>query len=584
MNNNHTFSRLMSFIKPYKKYLFLALLCSLIHIIFTLLIPILTGRAIDTMIGPSKVDFLLLYQRILLIIITVLLAACFHYLVLRFSNKLTFEITQQLRKVLFNKYHELPLSYIDSSSHGDLMNRMIADIDLIGDGLLQGFTNLFSGIMTILGTIGFMLSINIQIALIVIILTPFSLIVSSLIASKTYKYFKEQLSIRGELSGFVEEMVGNQKIVKAFAHERESIKAFDQINQRLFHSGVKSQFLGALVNPSTRVVNAIVYASVCLFGALSVANGHLTVGILSSFLSYANQYTKPFNDISNVFTELETSLACADRVFMILDQKDIKRPDHPSIIDHPKGNIEIKNIYFSYNPEHKLIEDFNLSVKAGETVAIVGPTGCGKTTLINLLMKFYEPVSGSILIDGINMNKMTREYIRSLYGMVLQDTWLFKGTIKENIAFGSDHSSEEEIIEAAKNAHAHKFIMQLKDGYDALLSEEGANLSNGQRQLLCIARIMLANPPMLILDEATSSIDTRTEKQIQSAFDKMMKDKTSFIVAHRLSTIQKADKIIAMKDGHIIEQGTHHELLKQRGFYYHLYYSQFDLNETEKSI
>ncbi len=576
MKNKSTLSRLLRFSRPYIIYLIGALLCSTINIIFTLMTPILIGNAIDTMIGAHKVLFNELYIKIIEIIIVVLLASLFNYLLSLCSNKMTFEITKDLRNQLFDKYHELPLSYLDSRSHGDMMSRMSADIDLISDGLLQGFTNLFSGIASIIGTICFMLSINVKIGLIVIILTPLSLVVSSVIAKYTYKFFQEQLAIRGELSGFVEEMIGEQRTVKAFSHEKDNQETFNEINQRLFKSGVKSQFLGALVNPSTRLVNAIVYGSVCLFGAHQVIGGFLTVGALSTFLTYANQYTKPFNDISNVFTELETALACADRVFTIIDEPSIIEVNNKQI-ENPQGNISIEHVNFSYNPEHKLIEDFNLEVNSGETIAIVGPTGCGKTTLINLLMRFYDPQSGSIKIDGVDIHEMNRHDVRSLYGMVLQDSWLFKGTIKENIAFGSVNPTDEEIIEAAKKAHAHKFIIQLKGGYDAIVSEEGSNLSQGQRQLLCIARIMLANPSQLILDEATSSIDTRTERQIQDAFDTLMKDKTTFIVAHRLSTIQKADKIIVMKDGHIIESGKHEELLKHKGFYHELYYSQFEI-------
>ena len=576
MKNKTTLARLMRFISPYKSYLIFALIFSAVNIVFTLMTPVLIGRAIDTMIGKGKVNFSYLSIRIVQIIITVILAAITNYLVGRFSSKMTFEITKDLRDQLFAKYHALPLKYIDSHPHGDLMSRMIADIDLISDGLLQGFTNLFAGVATIIGTIGFMLAINVKIALIVIVLTPISLIVSSQIATRVYKYFQEQLAIRGELSGYVEEMIGNQKVVKAFSHEEVNKADFDEINQRLFVSGVKSQFLGALVNPSTRFVNAIFYGAVTIFGAFTVLNGGITVGALSSFLTYASQYTKPFNDISNVFTELETALACADRVFKIIDEEEIVEPRNAKTIEHPQGDIKIDSVQFSYVPEKPLIDDFNLDVKAGQTIAIVGPTGCGKTTLINLLMRFYDSLKGTITIDGVNIQDMNRHYMRSLYGMVLQDTWLFKGTIKDNIAYGSSNPTDDQIIQAAKNAHAHKFIMQLKDGYNALLQEEGSNLSQGQRQLLCIARIMLADPPMLILDEATSSIDTRTERQIQSAFDEMMKGRTTFIVAHRLSTIEKADKIIVMNDGHILEQGTHKELLAKQGFYHKLYYSQFD--------
>ena len=579
MKNKSTLKRLMSFCRPYRIYLFGALLFSAINIIFTLLTPILIGKAIDQMIGYHKVFFAGLSEKIFYIAISVLLTAVFNYLLVRASNKMTYEITRDLRTELFKQYQVLPLSYIDSHTHGDMMSRMIADIDQISDGLLQGFTNLFGGIATIIGTIGFMLYVNVKLALIVIVLTPLSLVVATLIAKYTFKFFQEQLAIRGEMSGFVEEMVGNQKVVKAFQHEEANEEVFDEINDRLFKSGVKSQFLGALANPSTRFVNAIVYDTVCIYGAFSVIGGGLTVGGLSSFLTYANQYTKPFNDISNVFTELETALACAERVFKIIDEPGIKNPEHPQTIEHPQGDIALKDVNFSYDPERPLITHFNLDVKAGQTIAIVGPTGCGKTTLINLLMRFYDPQSGSIEIDGINTQHMDRSYLRSLYGMVLQDTWLFKGTIRDNIAYGSKNATEEEIIEAAKKAHAHKFIMQLKGGYDAMLAEEGSNLSQGQRQLLSIARIMLANPPMLILDEATSSIDTRTERQIQDAFDTMMVGRTTFIVAHRLSTIQKADQIIVMNDGHIIEQGKHEELLKQNGFYHTLYYSQFEKPE-----
>lgn len=580
MKHKSTIHRLLAFIAPYKKYLVLALFCSAINIIFTLWTPVLIGQAIDTMLGKGKVHFPILFTKLGLIAFSTAMTALFGLFVVRFSNKMTYNITRDLRNALFNKYHHLPLSYIDSHSHGDLMDRMIADIDLISDGLLQGFTNLFSGIATILGTIGFMLAINVKVALVVIVLTPLSLIVSSVIATRVYKYFQVQLKIRGELSGYVEEMIGSQKVVKAFSHEEDNKKDFDEINQRLFTSGVKSQFFGALVNPTTRFVNAIVYASVAIFGAFTVLNGGLSVGALSSFLTYANQYTKPFNDISNVFTQLETALACADRVFDILDQEDLQEPVHPQIDESPRGSIHIDHLKFSYTPTQHLIEDFNLHVHPGQTIAIVGPTGCGKTTFINLLMRFYDPIAGQIKIDGINTMNMRRHDLRAMYGMVLQDSWLFKGTIKENIAFGSDHPSDEAIIEAAKNAHAHKFIMQLKDGYDAMLSEEGSNLSQGQRQLLCIARIMLADPPMLILDEATSSIDTRTERQIQDAFDTMMEGRTTFIVAHRLSTIQKADQIVVMKSGHIVEQGTHQSLLKANGFYAKLYYSQFDTTNS----
>jgi ABC-type multidrug transport system, ATPase and permease components len=571
-----TLKRLLSYCSAYLKYLYFALFCSIMQILFTLLTPVFIGQAVDQIIGKGLVHFDLLFQKMIWIMISVGCAALFEWLVMRTSNTMTYAITKDLRVRLFSKYSQLPLHDIDSHAHGDLMSRMINDIDLIGDGLLQGFTHLFNGLTTIIGTIGFMLYINIPLAVIVTVLTPLSLVVATVIARKTYHFFQEQLALRGELSGYVEEMIGHQKIVKAFGYEKYNQELFEDINQRLYVSGVKSQFLGALANPSTRIVNSIVYASVCIAGSLYVISGRMSVGALSSFLSYANQYTKPFNEISNVFTELQTALASASRVFYMLDTPNEVKVTNTKVIPVPQGHIQIKNLTFSYEKNQKLIENLNLEAKPGEMIAIVGPTGCGKTTLINLLMRFYDCRSGSISIDGVNIMDMEREYLRSLYGMVLQESWLFSGTIKENIAYGKE-ASDEEIIEAAKKAHAHKFIIHLKDGYETLVSENGSNLSQGQKQLLCIARIMLMQPPMLILDEATSSIDTRTEKQIQDAFDTMMKGRTTFIVAHRLSTIQKADQILVMNHGQIIEQGNHEELLKQKGLYHHLYYSQFDL-------
>ena len=573
--NRQTIGRLLSFCRPYMKYLYFALICSSGQIVFTLLIPVFIGQAVDHIIGKGLVEFDLLFQKMLWILMSVIIAEIFDWLVVRLSNRMTYSITKDLRDQLFQKYSTLPLRYIDQHAHGDLLSRMINDIDLIGDGLLQGFTHLFNGIATIIGTICFMLYIQTTVALIVIVLTPLSLVVATIIANKTYKFFQEQLALRGELGAYVEEMIGGVKVIKAFGYEQKNQERFEEINQRVYVSGVKSQFLGALANPSTRVVNNIVYASVCIAGSLYVIAGHMTVGALSSFLSYANQYTKPFNEISNVFTELQTALACATRVFHLLDTPSEPQQSKTQTLTHREGHVQIQNLAFSYFPNEPLIENLNVEAKTGQTIAIVGPTGCGKTTLINLLMRFYEPQQGQILIDGINIQNMSREYVRSLYGMVLQDSWLFQGTIKDNIAYGKE-ASDEDIIEAAKKAHAHKFIVQLKDGYDTLISEDGGNLSQGQRQLLCIARIMLVKPPMLILDEATSSIDTRTERQIQEAFDLMMEGRTTFIVAHRLSTIQKADQILVMNHGQIIEQGKHEELLEQHGFYHHLYYSQFD--------
>lgn len=576
--NRQTIGRLLSFCRPYMKYLYFALICSSGQIIFTLLIPVFIGQAVDHIIGKGLVEFDLLFQKMLWILMSVIIAEIFDWLVVRLSNRMTYSITKDLRDQLFQKYSTLPLRYIDQHAHGDLLSRMINDIDLIGDGLLQGFTHLFNGIATIIGTICFMLYIQTTVALIVIVLTPLSLVVATIIANKTYKFFQEQLALRGELGAYVEEMIGGVKVIKAFGYEQKNQERFEEINQRVYVSGVKSQFLGALANPSTRVVNNIVYASVCIAGSLYVIAGYMTVGALSSFLSYANQYTKPFNEISNVFTELQTALACAARVFHLLDTPSEPQQSKTQTLAHREGHVQIQNLAFSYDPNKPLIENLNIEAKPGQTIAIVGPTGCGKTTLINLLMRFYEPQQGQILIDGINIQNMSREYVRSLYGMVLQDSWLFQGTIKENIAYGQK-ASDEEIIAAAKKAHAHKFIIQLKEGYDTLISEDGGNLSQGQRQLLCIARIMLVKPPMLILDEATSSIDTRTERQIQEAFDLMMKGRTTFIVAHRLSTIQKADQILVMNHGQIIEQGKHEELLEQHGFYHHLYYSQFDIQK-----
>lgn len=576
--NRQTIGRLLSFCRPYMKYLYFALICSSGQIIFTLLIPVFIGQAVDHIIGKGLVEFDLLFQKMLWILMSVIIAEIFDWLVVRLSNRMTYSITKDLRDQLFQKYSTLPLRYIDQHAHGDLLSRMINDIDLIGDGLLQGFTHLFNGIATIIGTICFMLYIQTTVALIVIVLTPLSLVVATIIANKTYKFFQEQLALRGELGAYVEEMIGGVKVIKAFGYEQKNQERFEEINQRVYVSGVKSQFLGALANPSTRVVNNIVYASVCIAGSLYVIAGYMTVGALSSFLSYANQYTKPFNEISNVFTELQTALACSTRVFHLLDTPSEPQQSKTQTLAHREGHVQIQNLAFSYDPNKPLIENLNVEAKPGQTIAIVGPTGCGKTTLINLLMRFYEPQQGQILIDGINIQNMSREYVRSLYGMVLQDSWLFQGTIKDNIAYGQK-ASDEEIIAAAKKAHAHKFIIQLKDGYDTLISEDGGNLSQGQRQLLCIARIMLVKPPMLILDEATSSIDTRTERQIQEAFDLMMKGRTTFIVAHRLSTIQKADQILVMNHGQIIEQGKHEELLEQHGFYHHLYYSQFDIQK-----
>lgn len=577
--NSITIKRLLTYCRPYRLILIWIFILSFISVCLTLITPILFGQAIDLLIGVGLVDFELLIQQLVVIIGVIITGSLVQWILGQLTNKITYNITNDLRNRVFEKIHLLPLKYIDSTPHGDIIGRVINDIDLIGTGLLQSFTSLFTGVATIIGTIIIMCLINLSIAVVVIVLTPLSLLVASLIVKRTHIYFKEQLELRGEMNGYIEEMIGNQRIIKAFNYEQVNEERFKEVNQRMHASGVKSQFYGALINPTTRIVNSLVYGAVGVFGAISVLNGSFTVGLLSSFLTYANQYTKPFNEISSVMTEMQTALAASQRVFDLLDEPVEKTVGNPQIVSDINGIVTLKDVCFSYDPNVSLIKNLSLNAQPGQTIAIVGKTGCGKTTLINLLMRFYDPQSGSISIDGINTQTMDRSYLRSLYGMVLQDTWLFKGTIRDNIAYGSNNATDEEIIEAAKKAHAHKFIIQLKGGYDAMLAEEGSNLSQGQRQLLSIARIMLANPPMLILDEATSSIDTRTERQIQDAFDTMMIGRTTFIVAHRLSTIQKADQIIVMNDGHIIEQGKHEELLKKNGFYHNLYYSQFEKPE-----
>lgn len=573
-----TLKRLLQFCRPYTKYIVLLLLIAMLSVCLTLTTPVLFGQAIDLLLGKGAVDFNRLIQQLLVVASIVTCGALCQWLLARMTNVVTYNVSTDLRDAIFVKVQVLPLKYIDGNLHGDVISRIINDVDLIAMGLLQSFTSLFTGIATILGTIIIMCLINLPIAIIVIILTPVSLLVASFIAKKTYTYFQEQLRIRGELGGYVEELISNQKVVQAFNYQEENEQKFDEINQKMHTSGVKSQFLGALINPTTRLVNSFVYAAVGIFGAISVVQGHFSVGLLSSFLTYANQYTKPFNEISSVMTEMQTALAACNRVFLLLDEESEKATcKHPVMIDSMQGNVRLSHISFRYTPEVALIENLNIEAKPGQTIAIVGKTGCGKTTLINLLMRFYDQQQGIITIDGKDTLAMKRSYLRSLYGMVLQDSWLFKGTIKENIAYGKPDASDTEIIEAATNARAHKFIMQLANGYDTMVEEDGGNISQGQRQLICIARIMLTKPPMLILDEATSSIDTRTELQIQKAFDSMMQGRTTFIVAHRLSTIKSADLILVMENGRIIEQGTHLELLKQKGYYHTLYYSQFDI-------
>lgn len=568
--------RLLKFTKPYIGYLVTALICALFSATFTLLGPVLIGKGIDLIIGPNNVDFNGILKIIVILMATIILGALFQWLISLCTNIVTQKTVKDLRTTAFNKINEVPLRYIDSNPHGDIINRVVNDIDLISDGLLQGFTQLFTGIVTIVGTLLFMLSINVSIALVVVLVTPLSLFVASFIAKKSHNSFRVQSATRGELSGYIEEILGNQKVVKAFSYEDEAEEKFKEINARLYESGVKSQFYSSLTNPSTRFVNGIVYAAVGVIGALLAIKGKLTIGDISCFLSYANQYTKPFNEISGVVTELQTAFASAKRVFNLLDELPETPEDKDAIsLVKADGYLEINNVNFSYSENKKLIENLNLKVKPGNRIAIVGPTGCGKTTIINLLMRFYDVTSGEIKVDNTNITHLTREGLRRNFGMVLQDTWLYSGTVKENIAYGKVDATDEEIIEAAKAAHAHNFIMRLPNGYDTLINDDGSNISQGQKQLLCIARVMLTKPPMLILDEATSSIDTRTEIYIQKAFDKMMEGRTSFIVAHRLSTIKEADLILVMNAGKIIEQGKHEQLLAANGFYANLYNSQF---------
>lgn len=568
--------RLLKFTKPYIGYLIMALICALFSVTFTLLGPVLIGKGIDLIIGPNNVDFNGILKIIVILMATIILGALFQWLMGLYTNIVTQKTVKDLRIASFSKINEVPLRYIDSNPHGDIINRVVNDIDLISYGLLQGFTQLFTGIVTIVGTLLFMLSINVSIALVVVLVTPLSLFVASFIAKKSHNSFKVQSATRGELSGYIEEMLGNQKVVKAFSYEDEAEEKFKEINARLYESGVKSQFYSSLTNPSTRFVNGIVYAAVGIIGALLAIKGKLTIGDISCFLSYANQYTKPFNEISGVVTELQTAFASAKRVFNLLDELPETPEDKDAIsLVKADGYLEINNVNFSYSENKKLIENLNLKVKPGNRIAIVGPTGCGKTTIINLLMRFYDVTSGEIKVDNTNITHLTREGLRRNFGMVLQDTWLYSGTVKENIAYGKVDATDEEIIEAAKAAHAHNFIMRLPNGYDTLINDDGSNISQGQKQLLCIARVMLTKPPMLILDEATSSIDTRTEIYIQKAFDKMMEGRTSFIVAHRLSTIKEADLILVMNAGKIIEQGKHEQLLAANGFYANLYNSQF---------
>lgn len=575
-NTKEIIKKLFKYIKPYRRYLICALLLSVITVTFTLWAPILMGDGIDLIISKGNVNFSGLKKIIVKIGAVIAVTALAQWLMNLCTNKLTFYTVRDIRLTAFAKLEKVPISYIDNSSHGDLLSRIVADIDLVSDGLLMGFTQLFSGVITILATIVIMISINIKIALIVIIITPLSFFVASFVAKRTFNLFQAQSVKRGEMTSHINEMITGQKIVKAFNYENESKKKFEKINGELETVGVKALFFSAITNPSTRFINGLVYSGVGIFGAVSAISGHISVGQLSAFLTYANQYTKPFNEISSVITELQSAFASAKRVFEIIEAKEEQSDNGLYNLDTIDGTLSLDNVSFSYTPDKPLIENLNLDVRKGERIAIVGPTGCGKTTLINLLMRFYDVTEGNIEISGKKIKEITRHSLRQSFGMVLQDTWLSKGTIKENIAFGKSGATDEEIIKAAKNAHAHEFIQKLPHGYDTIVSDDSENLSSGQKQLLCIARVMLTLPPMLILDEATSNIDTRTEKQIQSAFEQMLKGRTSFIVAHRLSTIKNADCILVMDKGHIIEQGNHNELLSKNGFYSKLYYSQFE--------
>lgn len=573
-----TLKKVLHYMKHYIPLLVLSVILATVSVALTLYFPILTGRAIDLILAKGRVDFAGIIALAKQGVIVIAITAAAQWIMNMCNNRMTYNIVRDIRKDAFDKIEKLPFSYIDSHSHGDMVSRIIADVDTFADGLLMGFTQLFTGFATIIGTLLFMISINIKITLVVVILTPISLFVASFIAKKTYSMFQLQSRTRGEQTALIEEMIGNQKVVQAFNHEDEALEEFDEINNRLQKYSLRATFFSSLVNPSTRFVNSLVYAAVGIAGALAVIlkGGAFTVGNLSCFLSYANQYTKPFNEISGVVTELQNALACAARIFELIEEPAEVADDADAyVLKEADGTVDIEDVYFSYVPDQHLIEDFNLHVKPGQRIAIVGPTGCGKTTLINLLMRFYDTNSGRIKVSGHDIMHMTRQSLRANYGMVLQETWLKKGTIRDNICMGKPDATEEEMIAAAKASHAHSFIKRLPHGYDTLISEDGGNLSQGQKQLLCITRVMLCLPPMLILDEATSSIDTRTEIRIQKAFLTMMQGRTSFIVAHRLSTIREADVILVMKDGKIIEQGNHETLLAQNGFYANLYNSQF---------
>ncbi len=570
--------RIWKHIRKYWFYIVCSLIFAALSVASQLYVPILTGNAIDHMIGVGKVDFAGVAAIVRVIVAATAVTAISQWIFGICNNKITYNVSRDLRNAAIAKIQRLPVSYLDAHPTGDLVSRVIADVEQFADGLLMGFTQFFTGVLTILGTLGFMLYVNVPITLVVVCVTPLSFIVAGFIAKKTYRNFHMQTEVRGEQTAFINEMIEGQKVVQAFCHEKENVDQFDEMNERLQKASLKAIFFSSITNPATRFVNNVVYAGVALVGALFAVSGGISVGQLSCFLSYANQYTKPFNEISGVVTELQNAMACASRIFELLDEEE-RTPDKADARvlteEQVDGSVEISDVSFSYVPDRKLIEHFNLSVKPGERVAIVGPTGCGKTTMINLLMRFYDVDAGKICVSGTDIRDISRISLRRSYGMVLQDTWLKSGTIYENIAYGRPDATKEQVIEAAKAAHAHSFIKRLPDGYDTVISEDGGNISQGQKQLLCIARVMLCLPPMLILDEATSSIDTRTEIKIQQAFANMMKGRTSFIVAHRLSTIREADIILVMDSGKVIEQGTHEELLAEKGFYAKLYNSQF---------
>lgn len=574
--NKGTLKKVFSYIGKYKYFLILSMFFAAVTVGLTLYAPILVGKAIDCIIGKGNVDFVNMKSILIKVAVIVVSTALIQWLMNVCNNKITYNVSRDLRKKAFEKIEILPFSYIDTHSKGDIVSRVITDVDQLSDGLLMGFTQFFTGVITIIGTLAFMLSVNVFITIVVVVVTPLSFFIARFIAKKTFNMFSLQSKTRGEQTSFIDEMISNQKVAEAYSMNEENKARFDKINDDLAKYSLKATFFSSITNPATRFVNSIVYAAVALFGAIMAVKGNITVGILSCFLSYANQYTKPFNEISSVVTELQNAIACAARVFELIEEAP-ELPDKADAteLENVKGSVEINNLYFSYNPDRELLKNVNINVEPGKTVAIVGPTGCGKTTLINLLMRFYDPNNGAILVDEVNTQDVTRQSLRQNFGMVLQDTWLKSGTIADNIRLGKTDATDDEIIEAAKKAHAHSFIKRLPNGYKTKIGEDGGSLSQGQKQLLCITRLMLCPPPMLILDEATSSIDTRTEIKIQKAFNTLMKNRTTFIVAHRLSTIQNADLILVMNDGNIIEQGTHASLYAQKGFYYNLYNSQF---------